>query len=156
MAGDVSPVASTELLLFIGTYHRGVYIYSCGSRGSHKIFFSCRNIQIRVFHANIFKSECFMQKYWSGTVTRYPVMRGWLFRYTAQNQYCFKPIYWTIYWKNLTGYYAKNLFNYISTWSMLNISFPRQWQHLDGLGKMYMKEKGHGCNVYSFSGSIDQ
>ena len=40
---------------------------------------SCRNIQIRVFRANIFKSECFVQKYWSGTVTRYSVMRGCLF-----------------------------------------------------------------------------
>ena len=43
---------------------------------SHISILSCRNIQIRVFHANIFKSACFMQKYWSGTVTRYPVMRG--------------------------------------------------------------------------------
>ena len=42
-------------------------------------FLSCRNIQIRVFRANIFKSECFVQKYWSGTVTRYSVMRGCLF-----------------------------------------------------------------------------
>ena len=26
----------------------------------------------------------------------------------------------------------------------------------DYLDRMYMKEIGHGCNVYSFSGSIDQ
>ena len=42
-------------------------------------FLSWRNIQVRVFRANIFKSECFVQKYWSGTVTRYSVMRGCLF-----------------------------------------------------------------------------
>ena len=60
--------------------YRGVYIYSCGNFDSHKKFFlSCRNIQIRVCCANIFKSECFVQKYWSDTITRYLVMRGCLF-----------------------------------------------------------------------------
>ena len=41
-------------------------------------FFLCRNIQIRVFHAKIFNLGCFVQKYRSGTITRYTVMCGWL------------------------------------------------------------------------------
>ena len=55
---------------------RCIYLVMWPHSWPQDFFFSCRNIQIRVFHANIFKSECFMQKYWSGTVTRYPVMRG--------------------------------------------------------------------------------
>ena len=41
------------------------------SRFPQEFFLSCRNIQIRVFRAEIFKSGYFVQKYWSGTVTRY-------------------------------------------------------------------------------------
>ena len=40
--------------LVLGPVSRGVYIYSCGNLDSHKNFFlSCRNIQIRVFRAEI-------------------------------------------------------------------------------------------------------
>ena len=59
-------------MYFQGISGRGVYIYSCGNFDSHKNFLLlCRNIQIRVFRAEIFKSGYFVQKYWSGTVTRY-------------------------------------------------------------------------------------
>ena len=38
-------------------------------------FFSCRNIQIRVFRAKIFRFGCFVQKYLSGTVPGYTVRK---------------------------------------------------------------------------------
>ena len=51
---------------------RGEYFYSVGVQGLQVIFFSsCRNIQFRVFCAEIFILWCIEQKYWSCIVTCY-------------------------------------------------------------------------------------
>ena len=39
----------------------------------------CWNIPIRVFSANLIKSGCSVQKYWSVTAKHYPFMCSWLF-----------------------------------------------------------------------------
>ena len=62
----------------LSLHPRGEYFYLTGNAHSRLIFSPCRNIQIRVFCAKIFKLGCFVQKYWSVTVTRYTVTRGWI------------------------------------------------------------------------------